>query len=84
MKEHGQDIIRGVTHERYVNAIGEGAIVSRRDVANLMGVSYTTALYHLERAVKRGLLNKRFGYASDNQPGWVYALPATMPRLEGV
>lgn len=71
---------RGVTYEEYARAVGEGECYSRTMMAVKMGVSYTTAQYHLERAVAEGLLNKAYGYIG-RQPGWVYALPEDMPRL---
>lgn len=75
---------RSITFHKYVSAIGKGEIVGRQDMADQFGVSYSTATYHLEKAVAEGLLNKQYGYLGGNQPGWLYALPATMPRLEGV
>lgn len=68
----------------YVEHFGAGDVRSRKEVARLMGVPYSTALYNLERAVTEGYLNKRVGYASENHAGWLYALPETMPRLGGV
>lgn len=74
---------RGITYELYAEALEQGEQASREDIAFLMGVSYSTATYHLERAVRAGLLNKQYGYIS-KQPGWLYALPSTMPRLDGI
>ena len=74
---------RGIKFEEYVRVVGEGDILSRADFQELMAASYSTVVYHVERAVKAGLLNKQYGFIS-LQPGWLYALPATMPRLEGI
>lgn len=68
--------------EEYVRAIGQGDIVTRSAMAEIMGVCKNTAAYHLERAVNAGALHKQLGWAG-NQGGWVYALPDTMPQLEG-
>lgn len=68
----------------YVRAIGKGEVVSRAMMAERMGCAYSTAHYNLERAVMEGYLNKAYGFASAQQPGWIYALPETMPRMEGV
>jgi len=81
---NNQPVTRGITFEQYVALFGVGEILSRSDVAKRKGVSYSNAAYHLERAVAHGMLHKQHGYASDNQPGWVYGLPQTMPSLEGV
>jgi response regulator of citrate/malate metabolism len=75
--------LRGITYERYVDAIGQGEIVSRSMMAERMGVSYTTAQYHLDRAVQEGELNRAYGYIG-RQPGWVYAHASDMPRLKGI
>jgi hypothetical protein len=66
----------------YVSAIGEGELVTRQDMSSRMDCHYQTARYHLERAVLEGYLNKVYGYVRENQPGWLYALPDTMPKLE--
>lgn len=71
----------GAVYMFYTGAIGEGEVVSRSDMAKRMGVHYSTAMYHLERAVKAGELNKAVVWVG-NQTGWGYALPATMPRLK--
>lgn len=75
--------VRGIEFEQYPLAIGAGQILSRNDFVEVMQKSYSTVVYHLERAVKAGLLNKQYGYIVE-QPGWLYALPETMPRLEGM
>jgi len=75
---------RGIKFEEYVGQVGQGEIVTRKEMAARMCVCYSTAMYHLDRAVAAGLLNRQYGFASDSQPGWLYALPSTMPRLEGV
>lgn len=81
MSMDNQAMARAITYERYVRAIGQGEIVSRAEMAARMKVAYTTALYHLEKAVQSGLLNRQYGYIG-RQPGWIYAHPDTMPRLE--
>lgn len=75
---------RAITYLEYPHYFQDGVILSRRQVADRVGRSYSTAVYHLERAVSAGLLNKAWGFATTQQPGWVYALPETMPRLEGL
>lgn len=72
---------RAVKYQEYAAAIGQGEVVSRWDMARRFGVVYSTARYNLERAVREGVLQKFVGYASDNQVGWVYALPGTMKQL---
>ena len=74
---------RAIRFLDYVDAIGEGELVSRSDMAAHFEVAYGTALYHLERAVSEGYLNKVYGFATKAQPGWLYARKDTMPRLEG-
>lgn len=64
----------------YVDEFEEGKVWGRGDLAALFCVSLGTARYHLERAVGAGLLNKQYG-SLGIQSGWLYALPATMPRL---
>lgn len=66
----------------YVDAIGAGEFVSRLDMAQKMGCCRSTATYNLERAWTEGYLNKVYGYASTDQPGWIYALKETMPTLD--
>lgn len=65
----------------YVEQFGAGEVLSRVDVAERMGVHYTTARYHLERAVKNDVLHKQVVWIG-NQTGWGYALPETMPKLK--
>lgn len=84
MNGHQQGPKQGIKFEEYARAIGQGDIATRNDMAQMMGVCYSTAAYHLDRAVSAGLLNRQWGYVNDFQPGWLYARPATMPRLEGV
>lgn len=74
---------RSIMWINYVNAIEQGAMVTRDDMAQHFGVSNTTARYHLETAVKRGFLNKQIGFINNNS-GWLYARPETMPRLDGM
>jgi len=71
-----------LTYNAWVDAIGQGEIVSRAQMAERMEASYSTANFHLERAVAAGLLNKQWGYIG-KQSGWVYGSPETLPRLEG-
>ena len=78
-----RDDERGITYTGYPELFDDGEILSRREVAKRVGRSYSAATYNLERAVSAGLLNKQYGFTNNYQPGWVYALPATMPRLEG-
>lgn len=73
---------RGITYRTYPNFFGVGDLLTRKDVADIVGKSYTTVMYHLERAVSDGLLHKVNGLTYRNQPGWLYALPETMPRIE--
>lgn len=75
--------IRGLKYIEYAQAIEQGAIVTRQECAEHFGVSYSTARFHLDRAVEAGLLHKQYGFISE-QPGWLYALPETMPRLGGM
>lgn len=69
--------------EDYANKMKKGDIWARADFAALFGVGRSTAAYHLERAVNSGALNKQYGWCG-KQSGWLYGLPATMPRLEGL
>jgi len=73
---------RAARYLDYARAVGQGEIVSRQMMAERMGVSYSTARYNLEIAVSENVLNKQYGFASESQPGWIYALPETMPKLE--
>lgn len=67
----------------YVDQLGAGDQMSRQWFADLFGVGVSTARYHLERAVRAGELNKAYGFLG-KQSGWLYALPSTMSRLEGM
>ena len=67
----------------YVDAIGRGGLVSRREMAERMGVSYSTARYNLDRAVAEKYLNRQYGFVTANQPGWLYAWRDSMPKLPG-
>jgi hypothetical protein len=78
-----RDDERGITYTGYPNVFAPGEILSRREVSERVGRSYSAVVYNLERAVSAGLLNKQYGFTNRYQPGWVYALPATMPRTEG-
>lgn len=64
----------------YIRAIPPGQYVTRRQMQALFNVQYTTARFHLERAVRRGLLVKLPGYIG-KQSGWLYSHPDTQPRL---
>lgn len=78
-----RDDERGITYIEYPRLFAAGEILSRREIAERVGRSYSCAVYHLERAVSAGLLNKQYGFTTKYQPGWVYALPETMPRIRG-
>jgi hypothetical protein len=77
------DTERGITYQIYPDYFKPGEILTRRQVAARVGRSYSVSVYHLERAVSAGLLNKQYGFSTNGQPGWLYALPGTMPRLVG-
>jgi hypothetical protein len=68
----------------YAAQVGQGEVVSRAMMAERMGCSYSTARYNLERAALEGVLNKAYGFASAKQPGWIYARPEDMPKIEGL
>ena len=74
---------RAITYHDYVAAIGQGEAVSRQDMAKRMQVTYSTALYHLERAVSARELYKAYGFI-DRQPGWLYCKPQDAPKQESV
>lgn len=74
---------RAATFLEYVDEMGQGGIVSRREMAQRMGVNYSTARYNLERAVSEGYLNKRYGYVTEHQPGWLYEWKMSMPQPKG-
>ena len=69
--------------EDYVKAIGKAEIVTRNQMAEQFGVGRSTARYHLDRAVRKGALNKQYGWTG-RQSGWLYAHPEKMPRLKGL
>lgn len=69
--------------EDYLEMFGDKTILTRADLAKMFGVGGTTARYHLERAVDAGALNKQYGWVG-GQSGWLYGLPSSMPRLEGL
>jgi transposase len=58
----------------YAKLFQTGETLSRRQVADRMGVPYTTALYNLERAVDEGLLQKAVVWTKRNSTGWGYYL----------
>ena len=74
---------RGITHEEYPKYFQKGELLSRREVADRVGRHYSTAMYHLERAVSAGLLDKVYCYI-DVQPGGAYCLPGTQIPLPGL
>lgn len=74
---------RGITFLTYPDLFKQGEMLSRSEIAARVGRSYSTVMYHLEKAVAYGLLNKQYGFIG-KMPGWIYALPETMPRLEGM
>lgn len=67
----------------YVAVFELGEKLTRQHLANHFGVGCSTARYHLDRAVAAGALNRVYGWLG-KQSGWLYALPETMPRLEGM
>lgn len=71
---------RGITYEDYPTLFGEGELLSRKEVAERAGKHYSTAMYHLERAVHMGLLDRVYCYVGV-QPGWGYCLPGTQLEL---
>jgi hypothetical protein len=74
---------RGITYRDYPQMFRVGELLSRKQVAERVGRSYGTALYHLERAVSAGLLLKIYSYIG-NQPGWGYCLPETQLGIPGL
>jgi len=75
----------GITYILYPTLFVEGDVLTRKDVMDRAGRSYSTVVYHLERAVSAGLLHKQYGFSGeDNRPAWLYGLPETMPRLRGI
>lgn len=74
---------RGITYTEYPKLFGAGELLSREQVAGRVGRHYSTAMYHLERAVSAGLLDKVYCYIGE-QPGWGYCLPGTQLPLPGV
>jgi hypothetical protein len=76
-------VVRGLKFHHYAQKIPQGELWSRADFARVFGVHYTTAQYHVERAVEQGLLNRCLGWIED-KPGYLYAKPETMPNLPGV
>lgn len=64
----------------YVDSFEHGDIKTRREVAQEFGVGWSTARYHLDRAVEAGFLNRQFGWTG-KQTGWLYGLPCTIPKL---
>lgn len=71
-------------YERLAGLVGQGAFVSRADLAELDGRGKTTALiFAIEMAVDEGLLHRCWGWVGIHR-GWVYATPETMPYLPGM
>ena len=71
---------QAIRYMDYADRVGVGAFVSRASMAALFDVAYSTATYHLEKAVSEGLLKKVVGYIG-NQTGWLYCLPETQSNL---
>lgn len=46
--------------------------VTRKQVAEAFGISKSTALHHLEKAVARGRAVKTYTWAQHASRGWVY------------
>ena len=69
-------VIRGLKFYEYVQAFGVGEWLTRADLARAFEVHYTTAEYHLDRAVGERLLKRCLGWIGD-KPGYLYALPET-------
>lgn len=74
---------RSFKYLEYASVIGVGVFQSRADFAEFFNVSYSTAKFHLEKAVALGQLVKVWGVINE-QSGWLYCLPETQPRLEGL
>lgn len=70
--EHG----RGITFKKYAALLEVGEYLTRLDFAAHFGVSLSCATYHIERAVSAGMVEKAYGYIS-NQPGYLYFLRET-------
>jgi len=64
----------------YIALIGQGDI-TRSEAARLMGVSKTTARYHLEKAVSQGELERVKLVIDDRQVGFVYRKPGVNQEL---
>jgi hypothetical protein len=69
-----------VVYLEWADNIREGELVSRKQMAERMGAHYSTAMYHLERGVAEGVLDRQVGWVG-RQTGWVYGHAETMPRL---
>ena len=68
-------------YEVYAESIQPGEVLTRREYAERVGRSKTTAfIQHLELAVREGLLHKNWFNLGDND-GWGYARPETMQHL---
>lgn len=70
-------------YEMYVNAFGVGDLFTRQDFVRGNKLPYSTVVYNLECAVKAGKLNRQKRVVG-TRPTWVYGLPETLPRLEGL
>lgn len=55
----------------YAEWVGQGS-ATRLDAAMHFGVCKSTAAYHLDRAVREGLLVRVYDWCDQNQTGWVY------------
>jgi predicted ArsR family transcriptional regulator len=52
---------------------------ARRDVCEAFGITRNTAIYHLEKLVKRGELVKTYTWTTGHARGWVYYSPKKAP-----
>jgi len=71
-------------YRAYAEWIGQGG-ATRLDAALHFGVCKSTAAYHLDKAVKAGLLVRVYDWCDNNQTGWVYRgaeAPMELPFYE--
>lgn len=66
------------TVAEWVSRSGQGA--SRSDVAKNFRFSLSTARYHLDKCVTRGLLVRAYTWTSGSSRGWVYYSPNLTPQ----
>lgn len=55
--------------------------VGREQIARDFGVGKSTAKFHLENCVRRGLLVKFYGWLTDRSRGWIYIDPEEAPEI---